>query len=242
MKMRWIMACGVLLSLSHPPFGLAESVKDSARDKDAPLDLAAPQSKKKARKEVTGTPVSAAEAVNRANAYFDSAQTMIADFTQKGADGRRAQGKLYISKPGRMLFAYDPPAPLEIVSDGATVVVQDLKLSTADKYSIGQTPLKFLLDAHIDLATQTKVLGVDSQPKNTSVEIEDSSTFGGTSKVDLVFDTRSFKLRKWVVHDSQGYETTVELSNVDLKTPPDLRLFQLHDDRIKAGVGATTKN
>ena len=234
MKMRSVVAVLALLAWASAPGVVAQ------QDKDAPLDLSAPPAKKsvkRAKKETPVTPVSAAEAVRRANAYFDVAQTMIADFTQKGADGRRAQGKLYISKPGRMLFAYDPPAPLEIVSDGATVVVQDLKLGTADKYSIGQTPLKFLLQEHMDLAGQTKVLGVDSQPKITAVEIEDSSTFGGTSKVDLVFDTRSFKLRKWVVHDSQGYETTVELSNIDLKTPPDPRLFQLHADRIKAGVG-----
>ena len=241
MKFRLILAGLLMLGRFEPEWAFAQQDKD----KDAPLDLSAPQPKKgakKPKKELTGTPVSAAEAVRRADAYFDAAKTMIADFSQYGADGRRAQGKLYISKPGRMLFAYDPPAPLEIVSDGATVAVQDLKLNTKDVYSIGQTPLKFLLDEQVDLAKQTKVLGVDSQPKTTAIQIEDSSTFGGTSKVDLVFDTRTFKLKKWGVHDSQGYETTVLLSNVDLQTPPDPRLFQLHDERVKAGLGTATKN
>lgn len=240
MKLRSILAG--LVSFALLDVGAVAAQDKPASDKGAPLDLQAPQPKKKSRpkKDQAATPVSPTEAIAKANAYFNSAQTMIADFVQIGADGRRAQGKLYVVKPGRMLFTYDPPAPLEIVSDGASVAVQDLKLKTKDVYSIGQTPLKFLLENRIDLAAQTKVVDVRSEPRVTTVQIEDSSTFGGSSKISLNFDTRTFKLRQWIVADSQGYETTVSLFNVDLRTMPDPNLFQLHDLRIKAGAG--TKN
>src|SRR5882757_7575686 len=100
--------------------------------------------------------VSAQDAVVRANAYFNGAQTMIADFVQLGADGSRTEGQVYVQKPGRLRFEYDPPARIQITADGTSVAIKDVKLAKQDLYFIGQTPLKFLLKEHIDLASDTK--------------------------------------------------------------------------------------
>jgi outer membrane lipoprotein-sorting protein len=87
----------------------------------------------------------AAGAIQRANAWFNSSPTMVADFVQIGADGRRTQGQLFVLKPGRLRFEYASPATLEIIADGTSVAVRDRKLATQDVYFISQTPLKFLL-------------------------------------------------------------------------------------------------
>jgi outer membrane lipoprotein-sorting protein len=173
--------------------------------------------------------VSPQEAVDRANAYFNRATTMIAGFVQLGADGKRLQGRLYVQKPGHLRFEYDPPAPIEIVADGRSVAVKDVKLAKQDLYFIGQTPLKFLLQDQIDLARDTKVLDVDSNPRTTSISIEDSETFGGTSHITLSFDTATFQLQQWMVADPQGYETSVSLFDVDLSHKPDPALFTIDE-------------
>lgn len=178
-------------------------------------------------------PIDPQAVVDQANAYFNNAGTIIADFVQIGGDGRRTDGKLFVQRPGRMRFAYSPPATLEIVADGTSVAVIDRKLHTQDLYFIGQTPLKFLLNDTIDLGRDTKVLDVAGDGAGgVSIDIEDKSTFGGTSKLRLTFDEKPFSLRQWTVTDPQGYETVVSLSNIDLSTKPDPALFSINTERM----------
>ena len=170
--------------------------------------------------------------IAKANAYFNDDATMIASFTQIGGDGRRTDGQLLIDRPGRMRFAYAPPATLEVVADGQSVAVIDRKLHTQDLYFIGQTPLKFLLKDHVDLAADTKITGVSGDGNTASIDIEDHATFGGTSKIRLTFDQQPFALKQWTVVDPQGYETVVSLSEVDLQTKPDDSQFKINTERL----------
>jgi outer membrane lipoprotein-sorting protein len=171
--------------------------------------------------------VDAATAIAHANAYFNRTTTIVGDFVQIGGDGRRSEGKIYVQKPGKLRFEYAKPATLEIVADGKSVAIRDRKLATQDLYFIWQTPLKFLLNAKIDLARDTKVLDVSSNQDSTSIVVEDTATLGGTSRIRLVFDSTTFALEQWSVIDPQGYETLVSLFNVNTTTKPDPSLFQI---------------
>lgn len=210
---------------------LAVLASAAARAENAPLEL---QSAKLATKPVgTVTPVDPQVVLAKANSYFNDAATMIADFVQIGGDGRRSDGKLFLERPGHMRFAYAPPATLDIVADGTSVAVIDRKLHTQDLYFIGQTPLKFLLSDNIDLARDTKLLGITGDTEGgASIDIEDKATFGGTSKVKLTFALQPFALKQWTVTDPQGYETVVSLSNIDNSTKPDPNLFKINTERM----------
>lgn len=171
-------------------------------------------------------------AVERANAYLNSASNLIADFVQVGADGRRSEGKLYVRRPGRLRFEYAQPAALEIVADGTSVAIRDRKLATQDMYFINQTPLKFLLKERIDLRRDVKILGVSENKSGVVISIEDKATFGGTSLIKLIFDPKTFALKQWHVTDPQGYETLVSLFNTDLAQVPDSALFRISNERM----------
>jgi outer membrane lipoprotein-sorting protein len=178
-------------------------------------------------------PVTPENAVARANAYLNGVTTLAADFVQVGADGRRLEGKLYVQKPGRLRFEYLPPASLQVIADGTSVAVQDKKVKPEpDLYFIGQTPLKFLLSDKIDLAHDTRVLDVTSDPQACTIFIEDHATFGGTSRIKLVFDPSNFTLRQWIITDPQGYETVVSLFNIDYAAKPDPALFKIDSERM----------
>src|SRR6266496_6370779 len=110
-------------------------------------------------------------------------QTMIGDFVQVGPDGRRAEGKIYLQKPGRIRFEYNPPSPIELVADGSSLVVRDRKLATQDLYPLSQTPLRFLLADRIDLMRETNVVSVSTDDTFLSLQIEEKQTLGGTHKV-----------------------------------------------------------
>ncbi len=208
------------LDLNSPPTPPAKPAKLAAPAKDAPKDAA---------KDAAKPELSAADAVAKANAYLDGARVMSADFVQIGPDGARSEGQLYVERPGRMLFRFAPPARLEIVADGRSVAVRDQKLDTQDLYFIAQTPLKFLLADHIDIAKDTRVKRVEIDDNAATIEIEDKATFGGTAEIALVFDPDSFALKQWTVLDAQGFQTVVTLFNVDLTTKPDPDLFHIDD-------------
>jgi outer membrane lipoprotein-sorting protein len=210
----------------------------SALAQDAPVDLHAPAAKARPAKDAKDAKpapkqaISAAEAVRRANAYFAGAQLMTADFVQIGPDGHRAEGKLYVERPGRMRFQFAPPDRLEIVADGRSVAVRDQKLDTQDLYLIGQTPLKFLLNESVDLARDTQVQGVAVNENAVTITIEDKATLGGSARIELLFDPATFALKQWTVDDAQGYQTVVSLFDVDLTTRPDESLFKIDEQRM----------
>jgi outer membrane lipoprotein-sorting protein len=202
-----------------------------ASAEDAPLDLqSAPAKVAKAAKSGPSAQLSAAEAVARANVWLDAARVLTADFVQIAPGGKRSEGELTIHRPGRMLFKYQQPARFEIVADGRSVAIIDHKLNTQDEYFIGQTPLKFLLADHIDLARDTRVLSVAQDDSSVTIEIEDKATLGGTAHVELIFDPATFALKQWTVIDAQGFQTIVTLFNLDLKTKPDPSLFHIDED------------
>ncbi len=176
---------------------------------------------------VTITGAEADEAIRKADAFLSSAQTMVGDFVQNNADGRQSEGRIYIQKPGRLRFEYASPATLDVIADGNEVAVNDRRLKTQDKYRLSQTPLKFLLQDKIDLKADTQILNVLKTPDEVMILLDDRTTFGGTSRIRLIFDAQTFHLNRWQVRDPQGYETLVTLYNVDLQQKPDPKLFKI---------------
>jgi len=205
---------------------------------NAPIDLRpkSPAPASKAIQNVAPPPrvagQNAAETLRAANAYFNSIRTMAASFSQQGADGRHTSGKLYLQKPGKLRFVYDKPSPIDIIADGTSVAIRNRRTAKQDLYYISQTPLKFLLKQQIDLSKDTKILEIKNEGKFALVRIEDKATFGGTSRIKLYFNPEPFTLSHWVVTDPQGYETRVELAQIDLKAKPDSGLFRINYERL----------
>lgn len=169
--------------------------------------------------------------IERVNVYLMSVQTLVGDFVQVGPDGRRAEGKIYLQKPGRVKFEYNPPSPIELVSDGSSLVVRDRKLETQDLYPLSQTPLRFLLADRIDLLRETNVVAASSDETFVSVMIEEKQTLGGTHKVLLMFSPKDMQLKQWTITDPQGYDTTVALYNLDYTQKLDSAMFRINYER-----------
>lgn len=179
---------------------------------------------------VTLTGADADAAIAKADKFLTSAQTMVGDFVQNGQDGKQSEGKIYIQKPGKLRFEYAAPSNLEVIADGSSVDVHDRKLNTHNTYSIGNTPLKFLLEQKIDLKAEVEILNVLKTQDYVMILLDDRTTFGGTSRIRLIFDAKTYELKQWQVRDPQGYETLVTLYNVDFKQKPDPKLFKISTD------------
>ena len=172
------------------------------------------------------------EVIERANAYFTNLGTMVAEFTQVGGDGRKLGGTLYLQRPGKVRFDYDPPATLEVIADGSSVAVRDRKLATQDLYSISQTPLKFLLRERVNLGQDIAIRGVSSDADSVRIVLEDSSTLGGTSRITLYFDPKVETLTQWRIVDPQGFQTMVVLNKAQRDRRMDPGLFKIQYEAI----------
>jgi outer membrane lipoprotein-sorting protein len=185
----------------------------------------------------TGAPVSSLNqaqraALQRVGAYFNSVQTLVANFQQTGPDGQRTNGKLFLEKPGKIRFYYAAPSRLDIISDGTSVAVRDRKLNTQDLWPLKQTPLRFLLAEKLDLLRDSNVIGVFQEAEMISVVLEEKNAIGGRSQLQLMFGGADYQLKQWTVTDAQGQETSVELSNLDTATKPDPRVFAINQQRV----------
>ncbi len=170
--------------------------------------------------------------IDRVNAYLTSVQSLIGDFVQVGPDGSRTEGQFYMQKPGRVRFEYDPPSPVELISDGQSLVVRDRKLATQDFYPLSQTPLRFLLADRIDLLRDANLVAVYADDLFVSLVIEERHVIGGTHRLLLMFGAKDFRLRQWTITDPQGYDTTVALYNLDSNRRPDPSLFTINYERV----------
>lgn len=182
-----------------------------------------------------GEPLPNSVVIERANAFFTNLTTMVATFTQVGGDGRRLNGTLFLQRPGKVRFDYDPPATLEVIADGRSVAVRDRKLATQDLYSINQTPLKFLLREKVALGQDIKVAGVTNDGDSVRINLEDTSTLGGTSRITLYFDPQVENLSQWRIMDPQGFQTIVVLNKVERGRRIDPEMFKIQYQAILGG-------
>ena len=56
--------------------------------------------------------------------YLNQLQTAQGGFTQINADGTLSTGTIYISRPGRIRFEYNPPEKSLVIGQGGQLVAQ----------------------------------------------------------------------------------------------------------------------
>lgn len=166
------------------------------------------------------------QALAMANRYLNSFARLQARFTQSSPGGGRAVGTVYIQKPGRMRFEYDPPAQLLVVSDGRVVAVRDNELRTTERTPLRSTPLNLILGSSIDLESQARVLRVSSAGPWRMITLRDRA---GHMDGQITLQFNDGALRSWDVIDATGARTRVTLSNVTEPASLDSDLFRLPD-------------
>jgi outer membrane lipoprotein-sorting protein len=165
--------------------------------------------------------------IDKASNYLSSVQVLSGQFIQVAPDGKRSKGEFFIQKPGKVRFAYDDPATMDIVADGQSVVVRDRKLGTQDVYPLSQTPLRFLLADHVDLLRDTNLVAVYADDVFVTVVVEEKNPIVGTSRLMIMFSAADMQLKQWTVTDPQGYDTTVAVYNLDTTKKPDPSMFRI---------------
>lgn len=171
--------------------------------------------------------------VDKAAAYLEGLDAATSRFVQTDARGSVTRGDLYLKRPGKARFAYDPPAGLLVVSDGGVVSIQNSRLKTFESYPLMATPLSLFLAKRIRLDRGVVVTRVARQAGGFEITARDGRK-EAEGQIRLSFAEAPLTLLGWTVIDAQGLATNVRL--VDLRPASALpaSLFVLKDPRPKA--------
>jgi outer membrane lipoprotein-sorting protein len=170
--------------------------------------------------------------VDKAVAYLQDLTAAEARFSQSDARGQITQGSLYLQRPGKARFAYDPPSGLLVVSDGGAVAIADSRLKTFDSYPLAATPLSLFLAKTIRLDRGVQVTRVAKMSDGFAITARD----GGketAGQITLTFKDNPMTLAGWTVLDAQGRSTQVAISGLERTSGLSPGLFVLKDPRPK---------
>ncbi len=157
--------------------------------------------------------------------YLNGMTTAQAPFTQVNDDGTLSTGKLYIHRPGRMRFQYDPPNAAVVMAGGGTVLIQDPKSNQpSENYPLNRTPLSIILQRNVDLGRANMVVGHTFDGTSTIVTAQDPE-HPDYGNIELMFTDNPVELRKWVINDSSGSSTTVILGALETGVRLNANLF-----------------
>jgi outer membrane lipoprotein-sorting protein len=163
--------------------------------------------------------------LQRIAAYLNNIRTMTARFQQFASNGT-STGRLWVARPGRMRFEYDPPTQIALLADAQSVYYWDKELNQTSKYEIRQTPAWFFLRDPIsfggDVAVTRFERAADGIIRVTLVE----SARPDLGSLTLVFRGNPLALVQWIVVDQQGKTTTLSLYDTQFGVALDPGMFQ----------------
>jgi len=146
--------------------------------------------------------------------YLNSFTSAEGEFTQINADGTISTGTIYIKRPNRVRFEYNPPEQSLVVAGGGQVAIFDPRSDTGpDRYPLNQTPLSIILQSNVDLTRTNMVTGHTSDGSTTTVTAQDPDhpEYGN---IQMVYTSSPAELRQWIVTDDTGQQTTVILGDL----------------------------
>ncbi len=166
------------------------------------------------------------------SAYLGTLGEAQARFTQINADGSRSTGTLYLKRPGRARFEYDPPAEVLVMIGGGTVAIfDDRGDANPESYPLSRTPLSVLLSRQVDLTGSDFITGHRRDGEFTTVIARDPKNpeYG---VIALQFAEGPLRLARWIIVGENGEETTVELGPLETPKPLSAFLFDItHEKR-----------
>lgn len=163
--------------------------------------------------------------LQRLAAYLNGIRTMTANFEQVANNGGVSQGRLWVARPGRMRFEYQPPNPITLLADATSVYYWDKELGQTAKYDLRQTPAWFFLRDPISFGSDVIVTQFQHAGGLVRVTVVEAAQ-PDVGSLTLVFSDNPLTLRQWIVVDQQRKTTTVNLSNLQFGMALDPRLFQ----------------
>jgi outer membrane lipoprotein-sorting protein len=169
--------------------------------------------------------------VDNATKYLNALDSAQGRFEQTNPRGVVSNGQIFLQRPGKARFQYDPPSGLLVVADGKSVSVWDGRLRTFDRKPLGATPLAILLAKRVRLDEEVEVFQVGRfGADGFYLSARKAGGGRGQGYITLMFGDDPVVLRGWTVVDGQGQATKIVIPDLT-RQPVKPDLFVLDDPR-----------
>lgn len=146
--------------------------------------------------------------------YLNSLTTAKGPFKQINPDGTISTGTLYIKRPGRMRFDYNPPNAALVMAGGGAVAIFDRKSNEPpQQFPLDRTPLSVILARNVDLSRSNMVISRKRKGAFTTITVQDPQN-PKLGHIALVFSANPIRLRRWIITDEGGSKTTIILGKM----------------------------
>jgi outer membrane lipoprotein-sorting protein len=214
----------------RPAFGSAQLLFAAA------LILTAALAAATSRAEPVPTPIRLTQQdqadLQRIAAYLGGITTMYARFYQYSANRGTASGQVWMERPGRMRFEYNPPSPILLIADRFYVYYVDKQLAEVQKVGLKSTPAWLLLRDPITF-DDLIVTGFARTALYLQVTLVEKA-HPDSGNLTMTFSQQPFALRQWTIVDAQRRTTTVTLAGEQFGMALDPTLF-VYQDPFAAG-------
>ena len=161
--------------------------------------------------------------------YLGDIRTLEAKFSQTNHRGDIMTGDLFLKKPGKIRFSYDPPYNLQIVSKQQAVLIFDPKNSGSGPliYPMSSTPLSFLIER--DLSSFINENG-------ESFELDELLFFkirNPQYNLSIEFNKNPVSLAGWEFENQMGEIIRIKLKNIQKNNYLSDEIFKTEKDYEK---------
>ncbi len=162
--------------------------------------------------------------------YLESFSSLSSKFIQINNNGDILSGKIFVSRPGKFRIEYEQ-IPLILISDSKRLASINKDLKSINFHSKNENPLSILLFKKLDMK-KVKILKLVENENTLLVEIS-SANFEDKGIIEILFETKPFRMKKWTVFKVDQTKTEVFFDNLVLNKDLPSKLFniELEDPR-----------
>ena len=144
--------------------------------------------------------------------FFKNLNTIEANFIQVSPSGNVSDGKIYLDLPGKLRIDYKNPNNILITSKGFWIVVQDRDAKTTNNIPVKSSPFAILLEKKSFLNNENFKTDYKINAGIISLKIKNKNSDNQESIV-FEFLENPLNLKKWIIQDTLGENTTVLIQN-----------------------------
>ncbi len=176
--------------------------------------------------------------VDKARNWLMGYASAIGRFSQVDPGGRVTTGMIYLKRPGRARFDYDPPSGLSRWRPMVSVWrFSTGRLGTLDAYPLGATPLGVLLSRDIRIDKAVAIGAVKRRPGGFSIVAWESKK-RKEGQIALDFSDAPVAFLGWTITNPEGGATKVTLIDFARSKPLPNSFFELKPNEAPAAAPA----
>ncbi len=164
--------------------------------------------------------------------YLNSIQNLTARFLQETSEGNLAEGKLYLSRPGKMRVEYNGQQKVLIIVNGSVLTYTDIELDETSYLTTNSTPASFLTRANISFsAKDVEITDVKKTTDQIKISVMKKNR-KEAGEFSLIFSNNPLRFVKMEVKNELDQITSITFKDSDFSKPISNNLFVIKNKNL----------